>query len=31
MFQNSLSYNNELMYFLDIATGNIKELTQYDI
>ncbi|CAK68789.1 unnamed protein product (macronuclear) [Paramecium tetraurelia] len=31
MFHNSLTYNNELMYFLDIATGNIKELTQYDI
>ncbi|CAD8070322.1 unnamed protein product [Paramecium sonneborni] len=31
LFQNSLVYNNNIAYFLDIETGNLKKLNQFDV
>ena len=30
-FKNSVTYSNTLIYFLDVISGNLKQLTQYDI
>ncbi|CAD8067586.1 unnamed protein product [Paramecium primaurelia] len=31
MFKNSLVFNNNIAFFMDITTGNLKKLTQFDV
>ncbi|CAD8145725.1 unnamed protein product [Paramecium octaurelia] len=31
MFKNSLVFNNNLAFFMDITTGNLKKLNQFDV
>lgn len=31
MFKNLLVFNNNLAFFMDITTGNLKKLTPYDM